>query len=1142
MSMRVSRQLCERRDLPSARRMNLHAGLVARSREMAHIDQLLWQARRGKSGALALRGESGVGKSALIEATVARATEFRTVQVRGAVPGDAAEIQRQWPDPLSELASSMDVEAAEAPRLVGAPDVAAPVPATPSPGAVEAAARSFRRLVEASGGPLLVTVDDCHVLPPELVVAMAAAVLAHLGDEPISLVLAWRDTPHLESFDLGRGDVPVHRLGGLTVPQARELLASRFDQPPSEPVLAELVGRTGGNPLALVDLCARLTPAHLAGWHPLPDPLPISGVLADAFDVIRYLPPPTRRALAVVAAGGATRDAMFAAMQRLGVTAGDLTPAMDAGVIYERGPRIDFRHQLVRSVAFHRAPPEVRQAVRAALSDVLAENHAIEASAYHASVDLVAPDEVAARRLAEAARVALDRGDPAAAARHEELAARCAPGPDTVGQHLADAAGHWLAAGERERARYCVESGAGLPVTGPVAGELAYQRARVFVDPDGATADQMTAAADACIAERPHRALTMLVDAAAWRMLTNEHREAEAVAERAVRLAAAVSSHSEVLARAVRAAAVLAGGGEIDEIAERSHVSLLIGQTERFPSSPEVALVIGRGLAQQGLRRQAERWVQWVARCAEQSGDISLGVVPLLLEGAMSLADGDLDEARDAVLAGATAADDAGSAAMAAWGWQLATQVHAIAGRYEDGFTGAARLFGMTDRLGELARLRALPALALLELQRGRRGPALAWASSVEHDLGLRDVAPRRVSALALELAPLVASVRVLARSPIDAGEWEAVTEEDGGGGSSRQIARAWLRGLRAERPEAALDDLAAASAGLHEQPFRQALVDICWAVRLAEAGMATEAAQRLGSLSQRLRQVGAAGLATLAEMERSLLPADVARTVLAVPEGLDGPHQAPSSRQAGGAPAAADWEISMLGGFSIRHRAKTVALPASLATQAVKIVALHPRITVDELIEYLWEDAEPGVGARRLRNVLWRIRSACGDLLVREGNFVRLAPGASTDVARFRALAEQALVGVDAGTPRAVEAAREAVDCYRGELLPGDRYADWTAAARESVARTHLRLLELLVDDALVGDRQGEALVLLDRMAEIDPFDERHHLRTAEIHLQAGNRGRALDALARAERMLAELRVSPSVAVRRLRESLDQA
>ena len=1187
----------------------MHAGLVARSRELAHIDQTLWQARRGRSGAIALRGESGTGKSALIEAAVARAAEFRTVQVRGRASTDAASLSTQWPDPLGELVAVLEGTAPALPRFATGAETEAV--AAPSPAAVDAAATSFRRLLTAMPGPLLVTVDDCQVMPPLVVSSMAAATTAQLVDQPVTLILAWRDTPHLEPFELGADDVPEHRLGGLTLAQSRELLASRLDVAPPDAVLAELVGRTGGNPLALVEACSRLTPAQMAGWHPLPDPLPLAGALADAFDVVRHLPPATRRALAVVAAGNASRDAMFAAMKRLGTDPADLVPAIEAGVIYERGPRIDFRHPLVRSVAFHRAPPEVRRAVRAALSDVLAESHAIEASAYHASVDVMVPDDVAARRLAEAAHVALDRGDPAAAARHEELAARCSAQADVAGAQLADAAGHWLCAGERDRARHCVAEAGDLALSPSVAAEVAYHRARLDLTIDEATAARQIAdAAHACIGERPHRGLTMLVDAAARLVLAGMPEEAERAAEEAVAVAGAVSSHSEVLARAVRAAAVLARGGDIDEIAERSHVSLLIGQTERFPSSAEVALVIGRALAQQGRRRQADRWVQWIERCAERSGDVTLAAVPPLLEGSLLLVDGHVDEATEAVLEGAEAAEHSGNLALAAWGWQLATHVHAVAGRYELGFSCAAKVFAATDRLGTFARLHVLPSLALLELERGRKHAALAWIRMLEQDLGAlgalgaigtqrggSPVPPGVRAAETGELSVMVACTLLLARAagqqgavaparargsgseiaspepyrdgPYPSASYGSVSTvgppahgASGHGGpgvephdaSALPGARTWLLGVTAADTHEALDRLASASLACRETPLRQAFVDICWSVRQAEGGRATDAADaaiRLETVEARMRSCGAAGLAALAAAERALLPVasahgeDVAvraRATAGMAPGVGPVAGAGPGPQAPGVAAPPDWEVTMLGGFTIRHRGKPVALPASLAAQAVKIVALHPRMTVDELIELLWEDAEPGVGARRLRNVLWRIRSVCGDLLVREGNFLRLANGAVTDVGRFRELAEQALVGPDSGTPRAVELARAALECYRGELLPGDRYADWAAAPRESLARTNLRLLDLLVDDAVAGDRQAEALVLLDRLAEVDPYDERHHLRTAEIHLQAGNRGRALDALERAERMFQELQMTPSPAVRELRECLDRS
>ena len=1152
---RGDRLAYERREIqPTARQPGVRAGLVARGRELAHVEQLLWLTRRGKSGAVALRGECGVGKSSLIEAAVARATEFRTIQVRGRAQRASALLAADWPAPLGELARASDGRGAAWPPLPQFASVApSPTPpVVPTPALVDAAVRALQSLA-AAGGPCLVTVDDCHLLPPGLVAAMATAVVVRLADRPISLVLAWRDTPHLQSFELDRPGVPVHRLSGLTISQAHELLGTRFEQVPDDAVLSGLVGRTGGNPLALIEVVGQLTPAQLAGWHPLPDPLPVSGDLGEAFDVVRYLPAPTRRALVVVAAGGASREHAMAAMERLTVCPADLGPALEAQVLYERGPRVDFRHPLVRSATFHRAPLEVRRAVRKALSDVLAEAHVIEASAFHAAADLLAPDEVACRRLAEAARVAAERGDPAAAARHEELAAMCTADPDGIGQHLAEACRHWIAAGERRRAEQCVEPALELELSPLVAAELAYQRARLGDGRDQGTAgERMVEAAETCLSKRPQRALAMLVDAAAWWILTNRPDDAEAAAERAVAVAAALSSHSEVLARTVRAAASLARGEVIDAVAERSRVSLLIGPTERFPSTPEVALVIGVSLVRQGLRHQAHRWAQWVDGCAQRSGDVGLSAVCPLVEGSVLLAKGCVGEATGTVLRGASAAARAGSVAAAAWGSQLAVLVHAMAGDYELGFSEASKLFAMTDRVAGLAKVRALPGLALLELQRGRTGPAVAWASAIEHDLlapagragggsGTHVAAnggPAK-GALMAELAAGVGALLFLARDQSHLSRWARVCAD----AAEAPLAGApagstWLAGLM--EPDglraAALLDTAART--YRELPLHRALVDLCRAVRLGEAGCATEAAALLEDLDVQLADAGATGLAALAARERQLLPPDPAEGLRAAGEPGAPASQGPA---AGNVPPG-EWEVSVLGRFAVRHRGKEVALPPSLATQAVKIVALQPRVTVDELIEHLWDEAEPGVGQRRLRNVLWRIRSACGELLVREGGFLRLAPGAVTDLGRFRELADQALVGPGAGTPVAAQLARSALDLYRGELLPGDRYEDWAASARESAARVHRRLLDVLVEDALSGGRQAEALVLLDRLAEVDPFDERHHLRTAEIHIRAGNRGRALDALERAERMLAELDVAPSPAVRELRDSLDRS
>ncbi|HUA94455.1 MAG TPA: BTAD domain-containing putative transcriptional regulator, partial [Acidimicrobiales bacterium] len=228
-------------------------------------------------------------------------------------------------------------------------------------------------------------------------------------------------------------------------------------------------------------------------------------------------------------------------------------------------------------------------------------------------------------------------------------------------------------------------------------------------------------------------------------------------------------------------------------------------------------------------------------------------------------------------------------------------------------------------------------------------------------------------------------------------------------------------------------------------------------------------------------------------------------------------------------------WEITLLGSFSVRRHGEPVSLPLSLAAQGLKIVALHEKIPVEELVELLWPDAAPGVGTRRLRNVLWRVRAASGDLLERDDNFIRLAPDALTDVAEFRRLGEEALRR-DTPAEEAARLARDALVLYRGELLPGDRYADWAAGFRESFARLHIQLLDLLLEEAVGHEHIQEALALLDRLIEADPYEENHYVRAAELLARSGNRRRAISTLDRAERMLGELGVSSSRAIARAR------
>ncbi len=279
--------------------------------------------------------------------------------------------------------------------------------------------------------------------------------------------------------------------------------------------------------------------------------------------------------------------------------------------------------------------------------------------------------------------------------------------------------------------------------------------------------------------------------------------------------------------------------------------------------------------------------------------------------------------------------------------------------------------------------------------------------------------------------------------------------------------------------------------------------------------------------------ETGETGSPLRGASHKAALPRDAA--TIGLPDVLRNHHR----RADAGRPPA--WQIVMLGSFSLRYRGIEVTLPPSLPAQAIKVIAIRQRLLVDELVEILWPDAGPGVGTRRLRNVLFRVRAACGDLLARDGAFIRISPEAEVDITAFRSLADRAL-SRQASPADAVTLAAEALSWYGGELLPGDRYADWAAAARESLAQLHLHLMDLLVNDAIQQGRTAEALGMLEHLIDIDPYEEHHYLLAARLHADNGNRRRAMSALARAERAMLELGVPPSGALNEYRSKIESS
>ncbi len=638
----------------------------------------------------------------------------------------------------------------------------------------------------------------------------------------------------------------------------------------------------------------------------------------------------------------------------------------------------------------------------------------------------------------------------------------------------------------------------------------------------------------------------MLVDAVACQLLGGCSDDSAEVAKHTVRLARTVSSHAEALATATLGAANVFEGspGARTDVDLMAVSSLLIGQTQEFPASPQLALVIGDSLAHQGHAEQAIRWAQWIEDCADTVGDRALVAVPSLIRATLSLGQGDLAEAARDAGAAAELAERCEQHTLAARAFGVLTEADAGHGSYDAAFEVAARLFGLSGEVGRAARVQTLTMLANLELQRGRVASAFAWLGAAEDDgvpkVGARAANPHHDTVRAA-FAPATTEIMVLGRRRHLVAPLVDVVNRARKAGAVRPGWSEWVSGIATDDVTDASEMLGNARDAMDGQPLLAARIELCWGVRLAEAGRVEEAHGHLKEAAAAFERLGAGGWLALVQREFTLLPSaeefgEAALAAMAA-ESQSAPQAMTTSPPSDGVDHA-PWEITLLGSFSVRRFGQPVSLPLSLAAQGLKIVALHEKLPVEELVELLWPDAAPGVGTRRLRNVLWRVRAASGELLERDDNFIRLAQDAVTDVGRFRQLGEEA-VRRDTPPDDAVRFAREALLLYRGELLPGDRYADWAAGYRESFARLHIQLLDLLLEEAVTHEHLQEALALLDRLIDADPYEENHYLRTAELLARSGNRRRALSTLDRAERMLADLGVPPSRSLSRARAAI---
>jgi DNA-binding SARP family transcriptional activator len=220
---------------------------------------------------------------------------------------------------------------------------------------------------------------------------------------------------------------------------------------------------------------------------------------------------------------------------------------------------------------------------------------------------------------------------------------------------------------------------------------------------------------------------------------------------------------------------------------------------------------------------------------------------------------------------------------------------------------------------------------------------------------------------------------------------------------------------------------------------------------------------------------------------------------------------------------------LAVLGRFELTCGGRTVALGASQEARLLKLVAVTGGgIHVEQAIEALWPEVEPGAGRHRLRTVLYRLRHAAADVVSREGERLVLGPEVRLDLAQFTSEARQvqALRGHDLTAALAV--ARSAIARYRGPLLPHDPYEEWAEEPREAARRAMLDVLDLCAEAAAQRGDLDQARRMVERSIALAPYDDHRYLEVASILHRQGRKGAALSVLRRARSALAELGVGP--------------
>ena len=689
--------------------------LLGRENELERAGRLLLAAREGESGALLIAGEPGIGKTRLLDEVAAMAEGMRVLRAGG------FESESELP-----FAGLIDLLRPLEPHVDGLRDaqrsaLESALGLGPAAGIDPLAVFvAVLELLSAAADecPLVLVVDDFQWLDRPSAAALAF-LCHHLNAEAVALVIGTRgdDGPIIDG-------VEMLRLPGL--PGADAAALARRAGATGAGVAERLADLSAGNPLALIQICGELSGDQLTGADPLIEPFPAAGWAEQAFGRrIAALDAGSRHALLVAAAAGT--EEMLLIVRALAVEGLEplaLEAAELAGLVEISPLRLEFRHPLVRSAAYHLATHGDRRAAHAALAAALVEAGRSDERAWHLAAAAVEPDDAVAAMMEDAAGRAAARGGYATAARALERAASLAPAPADQARLLVEGAGAAHRVGGVAVALELLDRAAPLSASPETTahGELLRGRIEARTGSTSQAYQLMVAAAGQLEEADPAAAALALVESVDPCIRSGRPAAALETAERAAAIAARAEGPAALYAEIATAAALVFTGraGEGSRLAISAADSVL--EAASMANDLQLRAYLGMTLA------FAEEWPRARQVLADLVADCqrwapAMLPYPLVSLGWLERGAGDWAAAVTNLEIAVQRAVETGRANDEAWGLSILGWIRAAQGREQH-----------VDRLGELNNALDLPyqtlvvdaARGILALGRGDGAAAVA--------------------------------------------------------------------------------------------------------------------------------------------------------------------------------------------------------------------------------------------------------------------------------------------------------------------------------------------------------------------------------------------------------------------------------